>query len=548
MPDSPSPDALAAFDALWQHLGFVPLLLQRLGPLPRAIEAQASLAHVLVVAPGALPQATKTEILSIAAAPDRPSSPTGLSPRDTALLAFAGKLSHDPAAVGPDEVAGLRAHGIGDEEILEAVLATGLGRLFATLAAGFGSRVLPASAPSPAAATGAPARTCPHLGAPERSPSDFEPFAFLQKTFGFVPRLYRAQTLKPEAIEAEALVLREALLDERHLSRVQKERILLAAAEGCCNEYGVALHGRILQLLGSSPNAGFSDGDRALLETARHLADRFTAFGEGDRERLSARGFSEAQIGEAVAVTALAGFLDTVQAGLGVPPDFRPKKNIAPATPATNLSGSPDHPTGDERSPRGPVDDPDAPAVASARNGDMAAFEGLVKSHQGRVYRTLMGITGHAEDSQDGTQAVFIKVFRKLQTFTGEARFSTWLTRIAINEGLERLRSRRREESFDDRPEEDFRPSNLQPWVEDPESRFAREEMRKLVAAALECLPPAYRAAVVLRDIDQLSGSEAAAVLNIPLPTLKTRLLRGRLMLREALAAHMATPRRQAVV
>ena len=137
-----------------------------------------------------------------------------------------------------------------------------------------------------------------------------------------------------------------------------------------------------------------------------------------------------------------------------------------------NLSGAPDHPTGDERSLRGPVDDPDASAVARARNGDMAAFEALVRSHQGRVYRTLMGVTGNAEDSQDGTQAVFIKVFRKLQTFTGEARFSTWLTRIAINEGLERLRSRRNEESLDERPEEDFRPSNLQPWAEDPESRF----------------------------------------------------------------------------
>jgi RNA polymerase sigma-70 factor (ECF subfamily) len=213
-----------------------------------------------------------------------------------------------------------------------------------------------------------------------------------------------------------------------------------------------------------------------------------------------------------------------------------------------NLSGSPDHPTGDERSLRGPVDDPDASAVASARNGDMAAFEALVRSHQGRVYRTLMGVTGNAEDSQDGTQAVFIKVFRKLQTFTGEARFSTWLTRIAINEGLERLRSRRNEESLDERPEEDFRPSNLQPWADDPESRFAREEMRELVGAALERLPAPYRAAVVLRDIEQLSGSEAAAVLNIALPTLKTHLLRGRLMLREALAERLATPRRQAVV
>ena len=545
LPDSASPDALAAFEALWQHLGFVPLFFQGFGGMPRAIGAQASLAHVLVVAPGALPQEMKMEMLRAASAPDRPAPLSARSSSDAALLEFARSLALDPAAVEAARVVALRAAGVGDAQILEAVLTTGLARLIATLAAGLGSRA--ASAPIPMAPAGV-APLAPHLVAPELSPSDFEPFALLQKTFGFVPRLYRAQTSKPKAIEAEVVVLREVLLAQQHLSRVQKERILHAVSAANRNEYGVALHGRVLQLLGSSADAGLSDAERAMLETACRLANRSTAFGDEDRQRLAARGFDTAQVLDAVAVTALAGFLNTVQAGLGVPPDFRPKKNLAGTSSATNLSAPPDHPTGDERSPRPPVDDPDAAAVDRARHGDMAAFETLVRSHQARVYRTLMGITGSPEDSQDGAQAVFIKVFRKLGTFTGEARFSTWLTRIAINEGLERLRSRRPEESLDERPEEDFRPSNLQPWVDDPESRFAREEMRRIVGEALERLPTPYRVAVVLRDIDQMSGSEAAAALNIPLPTLKTRLLRGRLMLREALAAHLAVPRRQAVV
>ena len=364
LPDSPSPEALAAFDALWQHLGFVPLLFGRLGPMPRAIGAQASLAHVLVAAPGALSPETRMEILRVAAAPDRPASLPGRAPRDAALLDFARRLAADPAATDSGSIAALRAAGLGDVEILDGILATGLGRLLATLAAGLGSRERPVP---PIASPAAPDRNGAPIAAPERSLSDFEPFAFFQKTYGFVPRLYRAQTLNPGAIEAEAHALREILLDEQHLSRVQKERILLAIADTCCNEYGRALHGRVLELLGSSPDAGLSNDDRALLETVRNLADRSIGFGDGDRARLGARGFSEAQIREAVAVTALAAFLNTVQAGLGVAPDFRPKKNLAAAASAANLSAPPDHPTGDERAPRAPVDDPDAPAVARAR-------------------------------------------------------------------------------------------------------------------------------------------------------------------------------------
>jgi RNA polymerase sigma-70 factor (ECF subfamily) len=174
----------------------------------------------------------------------------------------------------------------------------------------------------------------------------------------------------------------------------------------------------------------------------------------------------------------------------------------------------------------------------------MTAFEALVRKHQARVYRTLLGITANAEDAQDGAQSVFLKVFRKIGDFGGEARFSTWLYRIAVNEGLERLRSRRPMERLEDDPDEDFRPSSLNAWVEDPESRFSRAETKRIVEEALERLPAPYRTALLLRDIQELSGVEAAAVLGIPLPTLKTRLLRGRLMLREALAGQFAaTPR-----
>src|SRR5262249_51289353 len=149
-----------------------------------------------------------------------------------------------------------------------------------------------------------------------------------------------------------------------------------------------------------------------------------------------------------------------------------------------NLSGASARPTGDDRSPSVEIEDPDRELVASARAGDLTAFEGLVRRHQARVYRTLMGITGSAEDAQDGAQSVFLKVFRKLPGFGGESLFSTWLHRIAVNEGIERLRSRRPTESLDESAEAEFRPSRLQPWVEDPEALYERSERKRIVEEA----------------------------------------------------------------
>jgi len=174
----------------------------------------------------------------------------------------------------------------------------------------------------------------------------------------------------------------------------------------------------------------------------------------------------------------------------------------------------------------------------------MNAFETLVRKHQGRVYRTVRGITGNTEDAQDGAQAVFLKVFRKLGDFQGQSLFSTWLHKIAVNEGLERLRSRRPLESLDEADEDSFPPRSFDAWVEDPETRLARDETRRIVEEALARLPARYRAALLLRDIQQLSGAEAAAALGIPLATLKTHLLRGRLQLREALSGFFAAEAR----
>lgn len=189
----------------------------------------------------------------------------------------------------------------------------------------------------------------------------------------------------------------------------------------------------------------------------------------------------------------------------------------------------------------------DLDLVARARQGEVAAFETLFRLHHRAVYRTLLGITGCPEDAEDAVQNAFLKAFQHLDQFQGASRFSTWLTRIAINEGLGRLRERGRLETVDavDDEDTDFMPRNVRAWDDDPEVLRSRAQAKELVEREILKLPTKYRLAVLLRDIQQLSAEEAAQILGLGVPTLKTHLLRGRLFLREALAPHFA-PRRRA--
>lgn len=202
-----------------------------------------------------------------------------------------------------------------------------------------------------------------------------------------------------------------------------------------------------------------------------------------------------------------------------------------------NLSIVPDHPTGEGA---------DLELVTRARQGETEAFEGLFRRHHRAVYRTLLGITGRPEDAEDAVQTAFLKAFQHLDQFQGASRFSTWLTRIAINEGLGKLRERGRIESLDAGGEDDdaeFTPRKLRAWDDDPEVLRSRAQARELVEREILKLPAKYRLAVLLRDIQQYSAEEAAQILGLGVPTLKTHLLRGRLFLREALAPHFARRR-----
>ena len=188
--------------------------------------------------------------------------------------------------------------------------------------------------------------------------------------------------------------------------------------------------------------------------------------------------------------------------------------------------------------------DDDLPVVDRVLAGDVQAFEELVQRHEQRVYRTTFAITGNQEEAEDAMQETFLKVYQHLGDFQRASRFSTWLTRIAVNEALQKRRRRRPTESLDEpvMTDEEIMPKQLQDWRDDPEKIYAKQEIRRIVEEAIQLLAPNYREAFMLRDLEGLSNEEAAEALGLSLTAFKSRLLRARLMMREALAVHFQRP------
>jgi RNA polymerase sigma-70 factor, ECF subfamily len=141
-------------------------------------------------------------------------------------------------------------------------------------------------------------------------------------------------------------------------------------------------------------------------------------------------------------------------------------------------------------------------------------------------------------------QDTLLSAFKHIEGFQGRSKFSTWLVTIARNTALQRLRGRKNVESLDEgegEEDQDFRPRQVRAWQDDPEQTYSKTEMQQLVERAILGLPAKYRIVVMLRDIDQLSTDEVARQLELSVPAVKVRLLRGRLMLREWLSPHFTT-------
>jgi RNA polymerase sigma-70 factor (ECF subfamily) len=180
--------------------------------------------------------------------------------------------------------------------------------------------------------------------------------------------------------------------------------------------------------------------------------------------------------------------------------------------------------------------------IARVQRGENDLFYELVRPYERRVYAAALAILRNETDAEDVVQEAMLKAFAHIRQFRAEARFSTWLIQITVNEALMRRRRERTVvmEGIDDRrnseEESDYTPRDFADWREIPSEALERKEVRQRLADALAMLDRKYREVFVLRDMEQLNIQETAAALGISVASVKTRLLRARLMLRDLLA------------
>jgi RNA polymerase sigma-70 factor (ECF subfamily) len=176
----------------------------------------------------------------------------------------------------------------------------------------------------------------------------------------------------------------------------------------------------------------------------------------------------------------------------------------------------------------------DEEVVQLVLGGNTALFELLMRRHNERLYRAARAITRDDREAEDVMQQAYVNAYSNLRQFNGESRFATWLTRIAINEALGRVRRRGRYEPFD----EGFsNVETLMPGVPalNPERQAFTGELRELLEWAIDGLPDGSREVFVLREVEGLSTAEAAASLSVSEDVIKTRLSRARAALRRSL-------------
>ena len=186
--------------------------------------------------------------------------------------------------------------------------------------------------------------------------------------------------------------------------------------------------------------------------------------------------------------------------------------------------------------------------VAAAKRGDELAFEMLIKRYQSRIFALALRYTRIHEDAEDIVQQTFQKVFVYLHRFQGKSSFSTWLTRIAINETLMFLRRGRaaREISIDDTHSEDASTRELEipDSSPDPEKSYLQQETVHILFSAMAQLRPGLRVAMELRELRELSGPDTARHMGVSLGTVKARVFHGRTKLRQILRHSTTSPRR----
>jgi RNA polymerase sigma-70 factor (ECF subfamily) len=193
-----------------------------------------------------------------------------------------------------------------------------------------------------------------------------------------------------------------------------------------------------------------------------------------------------------------------------------------------------------------PIPTADQALLARLQSGDERALADLADAYSSKIYQLAFRYLRNKEDAEEITQDVLFKVYRKVDAFRGDAQLSSWIYRITFNAAMSRLRTARyqRAQAEDRRAaaatDEDgsvtARTPDVADWSDMADERVLRTQLRQRVFRAILALPAIYRAPVMLRDIQGMSTEEASAMLKVKDQTLKSRLHRGRLILRKQLA------------
>lgn len=184
----------------------------------------------------------------------------------------------------------------------------------------------------------------------------------------------------------------------------------------------------------------------------------------------------------------------------------------------------------------------DSVLASRTASGDEQAFEALMRRYNRKLFRVARSILKNDADAEDVLQEAYLRAYRRIGDFRGEAQFGTWLTRIVINQALMRLRADKRDRvvvSFEQADPE--RPVDLgadlaDDKAESPPDAALRGEVRRMLERHIDHLPMAMRTVLVMRDVEDMSVQETADSLGIPAATVRTRLFRARALLRERLA------------
>jgi RNA polymerase sigma-70 factor (ECF subfamily) len=193
----------------------------------------------------------------------------------------------------------------------------------------------------------------------------------------------------------------------------------------------------------------------------------------------------------------------------------------------------------------------EARMIASILAGDTEQYHELILPYEQSVYKMALSFMKNESDAEDVAQEAFLKAFRKLADFRGQAKFSTWLISITLNEARGRLRRQGivRIESIDEGPEESAQisPALLRDWREIPSEALERKEVRQMLEEAIGNLSPLYREVLLLRDVEEFSIEETAMALAITIGNVKVRLHRARMMMQKELAPKLknVSPRRR---